>query len=68
MVKEIIPYTKVNTTSKKFGSYFHVAVKYGRLDIFKHLSSLVENWKTLKGVSDLEMCIDFRFKKLNHQD
>ena len=48
MVKAIIPYTKVDTTSKKFGSYLHVAVKYGRLEIFKHLCQLVENWESLK--------------------
>ena len=48
MVKAIIPYTKVDTTSKKFGSYLHVAVKYGRLEIFKHLCQHVENWESLK--------------------
>jgi len=48
MVKEIIPFTKINTISKKFGSYFHVAVQYGRLEIFKHLAGLVENWETLE--------------------
>ena len=48
MVKAIIPYTKVDTTSKKFGSYLHVAVKYSRLEIFKYLCQLVENWKSLK--------------------
>ena len=48
MVKVIIPYTKINTISKKFGSYFHVAVQYGRLEIFKHLVGLVENWETLE--------------------
>ena len=48
MVKTMIPFTKVNSISKKFGSYFHVAVQYGRLEIFKYLAGLVENWESLE--------------------
>ena len=43
IVKIVIPLTNL-----KSGCYLHGAVKYGHLEIFKHLCGLLEKWKTLK--------------------
>ena len=49
VVNEIIPLTKINANPKlRFGSYLHVAVKFGRLQIFKKIFALVKNWENLK--------------------
>ena len=49
VVNEIIPQTKINANPKlRFGSYLHVAVKFGRLQIFKKIFALVKNWENLK--------------------
>ena len=49
VVNEIIPKTKINANPKlRFGSYLHVAVKFGRLQIFKKIFTLVKNWENLK--------------------
>ena len=43
IVKEIIPLTNL-----KSQRYLHGAVRYGQLEIFKHLCGLFDDWKTLK--------------------
>ena len=54
IVKEIMPYTKLtaNPKGRRWGSYLHVAVKYGQLEILKmlieHFQDKKFDWQTLK--------------------
>ena len=43
IVKTLLPLTDL-----KSGICLHVAVRYGQLEIFKHLCGLFEDWKNLK--------------------
>ena len=46
MVKAIMPYTKIKANPKRrFGSYLHVAVKYGQFESFKFI---VQEMKKMK--------------------
>ena len=52
IVKEIMPYTKLtaNPKGRRWGSYLHVAVKYGQLAILKMLifQGPIIDWQELK--------------------
>jgi hypothetical protein len=53
MVKTIMPLTKLKANPKnRFGSYLHVAVRYGQFEIFKiifkHLKKKKFDWLQLK--------------------
>ena len=55
IVKAIMPYTKLtaNPKGRRWGSYLHVAVKYGHLEILKvlidHFQGEKFDWQKLKG-------------------
>ena len=45
----MIPLTDLNCNSNlAYGTYVHVAVKYGQIKIFKHLCGLLKDWKNLE--------------------
>ena len=76
MVKAIMPLTKLKANPKsRFGSYLHVAVKYGQFEIFKiifeQLQSKKFDWLQLKdqeGRTALELLQDenFQLENYNH--
>ena len=43
IVKTLLPLTIL-----KSGIFLHLAIRYGQFDIFKHLSGLFEDWKSVK--------------------
>ena len=76
IAKEIIPYTKVkgNPKGRRFGSYPHLAVKYGQLEILKMLifQGPIIDWQELKdkkgrSVYDLLMDENFQVKVYDHK-
>ena len=57
MVKTLIPCTGIKANPKaRFGSYLHVAVKFGRFEIFKIICKALKkkkfDWKNLKDRND----------------
>ena len=76
MVKAIMPLTKLKANPKsRFGSYLHVAVKYGQFEIFKIIFKQLQgkrfDWLQLKdqeGRTALELLQDenFQLENYNH--
>ena len=76
MVKAIMPLTRLKANPKcRFGSYLHVAVKYGQFEIFKIIFKQLQckkfDWLQLKDQEErnaLELLKDkkFRLKNYNH--
>ena len=71
IVKTIMPYTKVtaNPKGQRFGSYLHVAVKFGKLEILKllieHFQAKNFDWQQLKekeGRSTYDLLKDENFE------
>ena len=45
----LLPLTNIeNNPDFPYGSYLHVAIKYGQTEIFKHLCTILKDWKQLK--------------------
>jgi len=74
MVRTIMPLTKLKANPKnRFGSYLHVAVRYGQFEIFKiifkHLKGKKFDWLQLKDQEErtaLEMLQDENFQLENY--
>jgi len=53
IINEILPLTNINANPKRrFGSYLHVAARYGQMEIFKLIFDRVKDWKSLKDSRD----------------
>ena len=74
MVKTIMPLTKLKANPKsRFGSYLHVAVRYGQFEIFKIIFKQLQgkkfDWLQLKDQAErtaLELLQDENFQLENY--